>query len=128
MRTALFAFSLLLALSACAAVDQGSSEAEGTARELAGLEAGQAVSCIDQSPSANLVIVDRRTLAYRQSGTVWINRLEAECPGFRPFNTLLIDSYGGRYCRGDQVRAVEAGSSIAGPICRLNDFIPYRRR
>jgi hypothetical protein len=72
-------------------------------------------------------IVDRQTLVYRDRGRTWVNRLGADCPGLRPFSTLIVEAHGSQYCRGDRIRAVETQSAIPGPTCVLRDFVPYRR-
>jgi hypothetical protein len=115
------AFALL---SACAAPN---ADEEALSRDLAGRVAGEARACIPTNSSTSLTIADRRTLTLRLGDTVWVNRLEADCPGFRPLATLLVEVDGSQYCRGDKVRAVEAGSSIPGPLCVLGEFTPYRR-
>ena len=125
MRSLIFA----LALSGCAAVGQGpeAREQAAFARELEGRVAGPAETCVSTMQNQPLRIVDRRTLAYDRGGTIWVNRLGSECPGMRPFNTLIVEVHGSQYCRGDRVRALEPGTSIPGPICILGDFVPYRR-
>jgi hypothetical protein len=119
----------LILLSGCAATGAGpeAREQEAFAGELGTRVAGAPEACVPQMQSQSLRIVDRRTVAYESGGTIWVNRLDSDCPGLRPFNTLIIEAHGSQYCRGDRVRALEPGSSIAGPICILRDFVPYRR-
>jgi hypothetical protein len=45
----------------------------------------------------------------------------------RPLATLIVESHGSQYCRGDRIRAVEPPSAVPGPACVLRDFVPYRR-
>jgi hypothetical protein len=118
--------ALLLALGGCAALGQGQEEGAELGRQLAGRSAGEAQRCVPITQSAPLEIVDRRTLAYRVGSTIYVNRLAGDCPGLRPFNTLVVETQGSQYCRGDWVRSLEPGASIPGPICPLGDFVPYR--
>lgn len=120
---------LLAALAGCAGMGPGpeTREQEAFARELAGRTAGAPESCVPTVQGQSLRIVDRRTIAYDRGGTIWVNRLHRDCPGLRPFNTLIVEVHGGQYCRGDHVRGLEPGASIPGPICILGDFVPYRR-
>jgi hypothetical protein len=122
MRTpVLLAFALLWG---CAA--PGADE-EALTRELAGRAAGEPRLCIPTNSSTALAIADRRTVTLRLGDTIWVNRLEADCPGFRPLATLVVEVHGSQYCRGDKVSAVESGSAIPGPFCVLGEFTPYRR-
>jgi hypothetical protein len=117
---------LLLALAGCAAIGQREEDGAELARQLAGRSAGEPQSCVSITQLAPLEIVDRETIAYRSGSTIYVNRLGGNCPGLRPFNTLIIETHGSQYCRGDRVRTLEPGSSIPGPICPLGDFVPYR--
>ncbi|HEY0414238.1 MAG TPA: hypothetical protein VGD66_13975 [Allosphingosinicella sp.] len=122
------ALLLLLLVTACAAPDARSREGEDFARELAGRTAGPPQSCIPTDQGRSLRIVDDRTLAYDSGRTLWVNRLTAPCPGLRPMDTLIVEVNGSQYCRGDHVRSRPfPGNGIAGPICILGDFTPYRR-
>ena len=121
---------LLLLLYGCAPTGPlpAPSSDDGLARELAGRVAGPAQSCVPVSVSARaLQIADRRAIVYREGGTIWVNRLSDDCPGFHPSDTLVVEIYGGRYCRGDRVYVRSPGSNIPGPACLLGEFVPYRR-
>ncbi|HYG30182.1 MAG TPA: DUF6491 family protein [Allosphingosinicella sp.] len=120
---------LVFALAGCAAggsIDDRESSA--LARQLAERVAGEPDRCVSRIGSTSLHPVDRRTLVYDTPGTLWVNRLRAECPGLRPDSLIVIEASGESYCRNDRFRAVERGSSIPGPTCLLGDFTPYRRR
>jgi hypothetical protein len=122
---------LVLLLAGCAATDPQAvtRDQEALSRELAGREAGPPETCIPAgSGGSSLVVVDARTLTYEQGRTLWVNRLEAECPGLRPLDTLVLEVHGSQYCRNDRFRTIAAGSTIPGPNCLLGNFTPYRRR
>lgn len=124
------ALILALALTGCMT---GANISEGDeadlARELEGHVAGAPQRCVSVSQTDSLQIVSADTLVLRQGATIWVNRLDGNCPGLRPLHTLVVQpSLSGQYCRNDRVRALEPGSSIPGPICPLGDFTPYRRR
>lgn len=118
------ALPLLLAIAACAALPEARDSR--LARELEGRVAGEPQPCVSAGQSQSLQAVDRRTIVLRTSEAVWVNRLAGECPGLSPMSTLVVETFSGRYCRGDRVRGVEAGASIPGPSCPLADFVPYR--
>jgi hypothetical protein len=115
---------ILLLASACAA---SSAREADLSRDLAGRSAGAPEDCVETWPGAGLAPRDAQTLVYRRGDTIWVNRLAAACPGLDPMSTLIVDAHGSQYCRGDQIRAVEAGRSIPGPTCLLGTFTPYRR-
>ena len=120
---------LLMLAAGCAAsgTQSESRDQRALARELADRSAGEAERCIPARQNEALTIVDSRTLVLRSGGTVWVNRLDDDCPGLRPMNTLVVEAHGSQYCRGDRIRGLEPGSSIPGAICVLRDFTPYRR-
>ncbi|MBV8686567.1 MAG: hypothetical protein JOZ90_11660 [Alphaproteobacteria bacterium] len=121
------AFTLLLAAAGCAAPQpRGGGEAADLQAELAGRIEGRAESCVPSEPQTSLHIVDARTLTYRRGRTLWVNRLESDCPGLRPMDTLIVETHGGQHCRGDHVRSTPYGGGIPGPVCILGDFTPYR--
>jgi hypothetical protein len=107
-------FPILLVLAGCAAPGpQGPSrDQEALGRELAGREARAPENCVPAE----------------RGRTLWVNRLEAECPGLRPLDTLVLEVQGSQYCRSDRFRTISAGSTIPGPTCLLGSFTPYRRR
>jgi hypothetical protein len=115
---------LLLIASACAA---SSAREADLSRDLAGRTAGPAEECVSASTGVNLAARDSQTLVYSRGDTIWVNRLDAACPGLDPISTLVIEAHGSRYCRGDRIRALEPGSSIPGPYCILGRFTPWRR-
>jgi hypothetical protein len=117
---------LLLALAGCAAIGQREDDGAELARQLAGRSPGEAQRCVSIMQATPLEIVDGRTLAYRARGAIYVNRLANACPGLHPNKTLIIETHGSRYCRGDWVRSLEPGASIPGPTCLLGDFVPYR--
>ena len=120
---------ILFVLGACAATGPIPSVSDGAelARQLQGRVAGEPVSCVATRAGHGLTIIDRGTVAFGGGGTLWVNRLASDCPSLRPFDTLIVETHGARYCRGDHVRALPSGTSIPGPICVLGDFVPYRR-
>jgi hypothetical protein len=119
---------ILILLTGCATAtgDAPTREQRELAEELQGRTAGRPQACVAVRQNSSLKIIDRQTLAYREGDTVYVNRLEADCPGLRPSNTLLIEPHGSEYCNGDHVRGVETNSSVPGPFCVLRDFVPYR--
>ncbi len=118
MRRAMVAGAIAAAL--------GLSLTAGKSDPLAGRVAGAPVQCIDIARSSGPEIVDAQTILYRQSGKrVWKTGPVGACPSLRPFDTLIVDVYGGQLCRNDRFRTVSVGMSIPSPTCRFRDFTPY---
>jgi hypothetical protein len=122
---------LTVLAGACAACTAGPApgarDEQALAAELAERVEGEGQRCIASSPSRALAYGDRRTILYREGRTLWVNRLDAECPGLGPHATLIVETNGSSYCHGDRVRALPSGSSIPSPTCILRDFVPYRK-
>ncbi|MFL6721599.1 MAG: hypothetical protein ACJ8FT_07330 [Sphingomonas sp.] len=119
---------LPLILAACAAPGPRDTEQQALARELAGRAAGAPQSCISGGPAQNLRVVDAHTIVMATAGTIWVNRIASGCPGLQPLDTLIIETHGSQYCRGDTFRTVSfGGGAVAGPICVLGDFTPFSR-
>lgn len=115
-----------LLLASCAPVPIA-SEAD-LARETAGRVAGPALSCISSSTGNNLRPLDAGTLAVGSGQTIYINHFAQPCQALSSTASLIVEAgAGGQYCRGDRIRTLEPGSTIAGPYCVLGDWIPYRR-
>ena len=115
----------LLLLAGCAPLAAPQSSEQTVSRELAGLVAGPAQRCLEQTGN-NLRVLDRHTLAYEAGGALWLNRLSPTCPGFVGNDILIVDLDGGFYCRNNRVRATRPGQSVPGAACLLNEWTPYR--
>lgn len=112
-------------LAACT-VPQPPSAPEPTA-ELAGRTPGKPRRCIPIIQAEGLRIDDGNRLLYGHGRTVWVNSFSESCTGLRQGDTLVVESIGSRYCRGDIVRTTGPVSRIPGPACILGDFVPYTR-
>lgn len=122
---------LLLTLLAGCAVGPGpvdDREANALQNRLAGRVAGESRRCVPAIQAVALDPVDRRTLVYDTPGTLYVNRLAADCPSLRATSSVVVETGGDQYCAGDRVRAFEPGDRVPGPVCRLGAFTPYRSR
>ena len=117
-----------LALAGCSANEvRGPEINPGFVRELAGRVAGPPQSCISTFGIASVRAIDARTLAYDSGRTIYVSRLQSACPALSPHNTIIVERNGSQLCRGDQVRGLEPGAVIPGPICNVQDWVPHRR-
>jgi hypothetical protein len=115
---------LPLFLTCCARV--AAPDGAMFAHELAGHVAGVPQACFLTNSTQNLHAIDSSTFAYGSGRTIYVNHPGGPCAAISPDNTLIVDAQPGRYCRGDRVRGLETGALIAGPVCVLGDWVPYR--
>ncbi len=94
---------------------------------LAGRVAGPPQRCISLGPSDGPTIVDSQTILYRQGARIYRTGPRDSCPALRPFNTLIVEVFGGELCSGDRFRILEPGSSIPSAACLFTDFTPYTK-
>lgn len=113
----------ILPLSGC--VTDRMTDAEELADAIGPRVAGAPVDCVSTSVLGQARIIDRQTIVYRRSGTIYVNRLRSECPGLNPHTTLITEVHGGQLCRMDQVSTLDPGTTIPGPKCQLGQFTPY---
>ena len=118
---------LLLALAGCSPTAMQPGAPEAFAAEVAGRTAGAPSSCVSTFANQNLRVVNPQMVAYGHGRTIYINRLRAACPALSQFNSIIVETQGGQYCRGDHIRALEPGAIIPGPTCFLGDWTEYRR-
>ena len=124
MRLAIAASAVL---AGCATVGPSAQPSADFLAMTAGRAAGETRACVPTLGKGGLNVVDSRTITLDGGAVLWVNRLAGDCPGLRPLSTLIVETYGANYCRGDRFRANEAGSIIPGPSCVLGDFTAYRR-
>jgi hypothetical protein len=117
-------FSLLITAAGCAAPP---GQHERASVDLTGLTAGQAQSCVVADDVTMLRVLDARSIGYERGGTLWVSRLPRDCPALSQSDRLAVEMHGREYCRGDRFRTVTPGMTVAGPVCDLGDFVPYRR-
>lgn len=48
-----------------------------------------------------------------------------ECRGLNRFSTVTIETSGVGYCDGDKVRSFNPPSTIPGPACVIDHFLPF---
>lgn len=114
----------LLPLAGCV-TDRMSPEEE--LADVIGNRVAQApVDCVSTSVLDQPRIIDKQTIVYRRTGTIYVNRLRAECPGLDPYTTLITEVRGGQLCRMDLVSTLDPGTTIPGPKCQLGQFTPYK--
>lgn len=129
MRAGIFLAPLLLA--ACAVGDQPARLTEkqtaALERALAGKVASEPVSCVVRQPAADLTAISDSVLLYRVSSRlVYRNDLIGSCSGLGRGDTLVVQTSGSQYCRGDIARSADLPTGMVTGGCALGSFIPFR--
>lgn len=96
--------------------------------ELDGRVAGAPQRCVLIEPDIALRVDehDHHILLYGYGRRIWGNNLGPDC-SFRPSDTLVVQTIGPDYCRGDIVRSIDPVSRFPGTSCRIGDFVPYTK-
>lgn len=96
---------------------------------LAGRVAGAPQDCITLSSTSGPAIVDKHTILYTEGAgrRVWKTGPVGTCNSLEPFNTLIVEVYGGQVCRNDRFRVLTPGTTIPSGYCRFTAFTPYTR-
>ena len=96
-------------------------------RELSGLVPGQPESCLPRYRSQDMIVVDDRTLLFREGrNRVYRNNLNGSCPVGGGY-ALVTRSTGSGLCRGDIAEVTDVQNRVTVGSCVLGDFIPYTR-
>jgi hypothetical protein len=136
MRRLTLACSAVLAasfgLAACATSPEPAERSPDALRELAryldGKVAGQPQSCLPTFRSQDMVVIDERTILYREGANrVWRNEVNGPCNGLgRPGTAIVTRQFGsGSLCRGEIAQIVDTVSGFTVGSCSFGDFVPY---
>jgi hypothetical protein len=98
-------------------------------RYLTGRTAGAAQSCLPRYRSDDMIVVDDRTILFRDgSNRIWRNDPPGGCSGLgRPGTALVTRSFGGSgLCRGEIATVVDTSTGFTVGSCSLGDFVPFQ--
>lgn len=122
------AITLLPLLTVAASVDTSADNTKALDAALEGrVAAGPAQQCIDSGFTDGPQIIDKRHIAYRSAGRLYLNTLPEECRPLREDSILIVEVHGGQLCRNDLFRTLERGTTIPSGYCRLGDFVLYQK-
>jgi hypothetical protein len=121
------ALPLVLAAAACAVPQPRGGQDEDLSRLLAGRTAGAAQSCVAADDVTMLRVLDPHTVGFERGAILWVSRLPRDCPRLSASDALAVEMHGREYCRDDRFRTISPGMTVAGPVCTLGEFVPYRR-
>ena len=96
---------------------------------LAGKVAGAPLSCLPGFRSQDMVVIDERTVAFRDgSSRVYVNHMQGGCSNLGGPYALVTRTFGGgQLCRGDIGQVVDLTNHFTVGSCVFGDFIPYAK-
>src|SRR5262245_55006286 len=107
MRTkTIFLLLALTSASGCVTneAEPDRADSDAVVRAVEGRTAGTPQSCVSSTSPQSLRALDDRTLAFEDGPILWVNRLDAPCPGLRSTDPISIEKTGNQYCRNDRFR------------------------
>lgn len=93
----------------------------------AGRIAGETKTCAPGFTNSGLTIAGPHSVMVAPTGRRrWIAPV-TDCPALRDDDVLIVEHLAGGsdYCRDDRIRALQRGSIIPGPYCRLGAFTSW---
>jgi hypothetical protein len=99
------------------------------AQLVAGKVAGPPRSCLPSYRSRDMVVIDDRTIVFRESpGRVWVMHPQNECNLLSAGRYALITRTSTtQLCRGDIGEVADPVSGASVGSCVMGDFVPYTR-
>ena len=96
---------------------------------LAGKVAGAPVSCLPSYNQNDMVVIDERTIAFRQgSSRVYVNHMQGGCSNLGGSYALVTRTFGSaQLCRGDIGQVVDLTNHFTVGSCVFGDFVPYSK-
>jgi hypothetical protein len=96
---------------------------------LTGKVAGAPISCLPSYNQNDMVVIDERTVAFRQgSSRVYVNHMQGGCTNLGGPYALVTRTFGSaQLCRGDIGQVVDLTNHFTVGSCVFGDFVPYTR-
>ena len=96
---------------------------------VAGKVAGAPVSCLASYNQNDMVVIDERTVAFRQGRSrVYVNHMQGSCTNLGGPYALVTKTFGtAQLCRGDIGQVVDLTSHFTVGSCVFGDFVPYSK-
>jgi hypothetical protein len=124
---------LVVSLISCATAPEPATRSAEAQRDYerltAGKTAGAPLRCVPSINTADMMIIDGRTVAYRLgSRLTYIVHLSQGCGGLSSGYTLVTEHFGGDGpCQGDAARVVDFTSRMPVGSCLVKEIVPYSR-
>ena len=96
---------------------------------LVGRVAGPAASCLPTYNANDMSVIDARTVAFRNGGTVYVMTLSEGCDMIgRAGYAMVTKQYGSSgMCGGDIVRVADTLNNFTVGSCTISSIVPYSR-
>ena len=131
MRHLILSAVALATLSACTGTADNFQRSPKAQQELdrylQGKVAGEAQTCLPNFRANDMVVIDERTILFREGNRVWRNDIRGGCTGLgRPGTALVTRQFGGTgLCRGEIAQIVDTSTGSFVGSCSLGDFVPF---
>lgn len=123
--------ALLVACTTTAAEQPTRSAAKQQEFEklVAGKVAGPPISCLPTYRQNDMVVIDERTIAFRDGGRrTYVNHMQGACNNLGGTYALVTRTFGSaQLCRGDIGQVVDLTNHFTVGSCVFGDFVPYTR-
>jgi hypothetical protein len=108
---------------------QNSKATEQLSKALAGRTAGVPVSCIGNRRNTDMQVIDDRTILFRESGTVYLQKPRSACYGLGTGSITMVTriNASSRLCSGQIAELVDRVSGFPYGSCVFSEFIPYKK-
>jgi len=96
---------------------------------VAGKVAGPPVSCLPTYRQNEMVVIDERTIAFRDGGRrTYVNHMQGACSNLGGTYALVTRTFGSaQLCRGDIGQVVDLTNHFTVGSCVFGDFVPYTK-
>ena len=120
------------ALASCSTAPQPTTRSPQAQRDyerlIADKVAGAPLTCLPSYNANDMVVIDERTIAYRQgAGRVYVNHMRNACMGLGGTTALVTHSFGPQTCNGDIAQVADLSTRMTVGSCVFGDFIPYSK-
>jgi len=126
MKTLLASIALASVLAAPALARRDTPDVQ-LQKLLAGRVAGQPVSCLPFSQSADSQIITGKAIVYKIGGTIYVNRPRSGARDLDDDNILVTRQFGSQLCDSDSVHLIDRSTRIPRGFVILDKFVPYAK-
>jgi hypothetical protein len=96
------------------------------AKLLEGREPGKPTSCISNSDTRQMRVLDKTAIVFGWGNTIWVN-VPKNAEDLDDDDVLVTKTFGSQLCSLDIVYTMDRASYMTTGFISLSEFVPYRR-